>query len=386
MRDTLKVVLYSHDSQGIGHVRRNLSIAHQLSVESHISGLIVSGLTHANVFPLPSGFDWLFIPAIKKNKMGYCARNLSESTEGILKIRSRILSAALKSFGPDLVIVDRHIFGVGGELRKPLRRLKKKHPHARIVLGLREILDEPEVVQREWDMLAAEDEIAELVDDVWVYGDQDVHDPVATGEIPDFLADKVRFTGYLAYGRDAAEPEYCKQLDEPYVLTTVGGGSDGFHVARHATQMEVPAGHKHIVVAGPQMHDSDFFKLRHSAPSHAEIHRVWPGLSQLINNASAVISMGGYNTACEILASDTPALIVPREMPRTEQLIRARALESVGAVDYLRITEATEEALGTWAAKAVHRRVDRSHLQLAGLDMTAKFAADITTMAEVGVK
>lgn len=383
MNDSLKVVLYSHDSQGIGHVRRNLSIAHQLSAKAHVSGLMVSGLADAQVFPLPAGFDWLFIPAIKKGAGGYLARNLAESTDNILKIRSRILSATLKSFAPDLVIVDRHIFGVGGELRKPLRQLKKKHPHARIVLGLREILDEPAAAKREWAALGAEDEIAQLVDDVWVYGSEDVHDPVATGEIPAFLADKVRYTGYLAHGRESSEPVQCRTVDKPFILTTVGGGSDGFHLVHKAARMKVPSGYQHIVVAGPQMHDSDFFKLRQSAHPDTQIYRSWPGLSKLIASASAVISMGGYNTACEILASRTPALIVPREVPRKEQLIRAQALRAVGAAEYLRPHAVSESALAEWVKANVDIPVDRSGLALNGLEKMAEFATDLTAMAGV---
>ena len=45
--------------------------------------------------------------------------------------------------------------------------------------------------------------------------------------------------------------------------------------------------------------------------------------------------MGGYNTSCEILACGRRALIVPRIIPRREQLIRAQRLSELGAVDVL---------------------------------------------------
>ena len=80
----VRVLLYSHDSQGLGHVRRNLTIAHHIAAAipaatgRPVSGLLVSGLAPASVFPLPQGFDWLTIPGISKGKDGYQPRSLGE--------------------------------------------------------------------------------------------------------------------------------------------------------------------------------------------------------------------------------------------------------------------------------------------------------------------
>ena len=45
--------------------------------------------------------------------------------------------------------------------------------------------------------------------------------------------------------------------------------------------------------------------------------------------------MGGYNTFCEILSFDKPALIVPRTRPRLEQFIRASRSQEFGLVKML---------------------------------------------------
>ena len=95
-----------------------------------------------------------------------------------------------------------------------------------------------------------------------------------------------------------------------------------------------------------------------------------------------MISMGGYNTVCEILATETPALVVPREVPRLEQLIRAEALRDARALDVMRTPQVTPETLGAWVADAVTRRVDRSHIALDGLAAAADFAADLLSDAD----
>ena len=93
------------------------------------------------------------------------------------------------------------------ELREPLTHLRRAHPAARVVLGLREVLDTPATVQREWDELGDTDTLRRLIDEVWVYGDAAVHDLSATGEAPTALEERMRYTGYLAHGRDIAETQ-----------------------------------------------------------------------------------------------------------------------------------------------------------------------------------
>lgn len=387
MAKTFRVLLYSHDSQGLGHVRRNLAIAHHLArilpqeTGAEVAGLLVSGLAPASRFPLPEGFDWVTIPGICKGKGGYQPRNLPGGTHELIKLRSYLLEAALLGFSPDLVIIDRHIYGVWKELREPLMKLREQNPDVKVVLGLREVLDEPTVAAAEWEQLGDPEQLRALVDEVWVYGDPMVHDPIATGEAPPALRDRIRFTGFLAHGRRVTD-HGDSMAPRPFVLTTTGGGSDGQDVLRAAVAMRPPAGHQHIIVTGPQLDDADFVEIAAQAGPNTQVHRSWPGLSSQIAEAAAVISMGGYNTICEILATDTPALVVPREVPRLEQLIRARALQNVGALDMLRAPEVSSEALTAWAAEAVTRRADRSHIERDGLSVTGIYAADLLTRVE----
>jgi predicted glycosyltransferase len=68
-----------------------------------------------------------------------------------------------------------------------------------------------------------------------------------------------------------------------------------------------------------------------------------PGIEALIQQADGIVAMGGYNTFCEILSFDKPALIVPRSVPRREQLIRAQRAGELGLIKCLE-ADATREA------------------------------------------
>lgn len=381
--EPVRVVLYSHDSQGLGHVRRNLALAHHIArtvpevTGRPVAGILVSGLPHAAAFPLPPGFDWVFIPSIRKVKGEYASRSLGTATQLLVQLRSQLLSASLLGFRPDVVIIDRHIFGVMRELYQPLADLREQHPSAHVVLGLREILDAPEVAHSEWYKHGDPADLRQVIDSLWVYGDPAIHHPVATGEIPQELADKATFTGYLALGRELAEPADQSEPERPFVLTTAGGGEDGYALLETMVQVTAPAGHRHLVVTGPQLAAEKFRQLMTLAADGVQVVHSLPGLSQLIDRASAVICMGGYNTVNEVLATSTPALLVPREEPRTEQLIRARALSAHAAVDMCRQSELTVEKTSAWVADAITRTVDRTQVERDGLWRAATLVADI---------
>ena len=378
----LRLALYSHDAKGLGHLRRNLALAHHLAralpglTGRDVTGLVITGLAPGQEHRLPEGFDWLVLPGVKKAEGTYLPQRLRITREDLGLVRSALLSGVLTTFTPDLLIIDRHPYGVHQELREPLARLRQASPDARVVLGLREVLDTPETVQREWEELGEADTLRRLIDEVWVYGDASVHDLSATGEAPAALEERMRYTGYLAHGRDAAETTHGSEASgalagnaevaEAFILTTAGGGSDGINLLRAAAAARVPDGYRHVVVTGPQLDAARFHQVAQAAGPRTIVRRTWPGMSHHIQRAAAVISMAGYNTVSEILASDTPALLVPRETPRLEQFIRATALKDVGATDLLRVTDLSAAALEDWLTELLRDQDASARSQLAG--------------------
>lgn len=381
-----RVALYSHDSLGLGHFRRNLTLAHRLAhtiperTGREVTGLLICGLEPPCGSRTPEGFDWLVLPGIAKGDEGYRARRLTTTLEETTRIRSRLISAAFTSFAPDLVIIDRHIYGINRELTEPLELLRRERPRTRIVLGLRDVLDTKEACEKEWAKLGPLDSLSRLVDEVWIYGDPSVHDLRLTGEIPAELANTSRCIGYLAHERGI--DDRVSAPEGPYILTCVGGGHDGDKLVRAAAQMSIPAGYRHIIVTGPQSGLGADTEQALRAPERTRLVSAAPGLGTWIAKASAVIAMGGYNTIAEILATTVPALIVPRQRPRVEQLIRALALEKAGALCVLREESLSPHALSTWARTAITQRIDRSHLALNGLDEAGARAASLLADAD----
>src|SRR5213078_3267261 len=98
-------------------------------------------------------------------------------------------------FRPEVTLVEKHPFGARGEFRAGLESLKQRGGHA--VLGLRDILDAPAVVRREWAEHGLQDRIAEVYDLVFIYGDRSVFDPITEYALPRSVAQRAVFCGYV---------------------------------------------------------------------------------------------------------------------------------------------------------------------------------------------
>ncbi|MCX6497271.1 MAG: glycosyltransferase [Arthrobacter sp.] len=378
--DPMRIVLYSHDSVGLGHVRRNLALAHALNNQlpgltgRPVTGILITGTAHAPAFQAPDGWDWVLLPGVGKSPEGYLPRNLAMPMHELVSMRARLLKAVLAGFRPHLVIVDRHATGVHRELESALRHARSGAP-VRVVLGLREVLDSPDVAFSEWARFGGPRLVKALFDEIWIYGDPAVHDPVEAGEIPFSLRKLIRYTGYLAEGRPPGSGTSC--MPGPYCLTTVGGGSDGHALARVAVAAHVPEGLGHLIVAGPEMPIEQLNDLRQQAGPGVKVVATVDDLIYHLRNASAVVSMGGYNTVCEIMSTNVPALIVPRTQARAEQRIRATSLANAGYLEHQDIGTLTPDIFGGWLAARIGTTVDRRRAVLDGLIRVPQLAAEL---------
>ncbi len=376
----LRIALYSHDTMGLGHTRRNLLVAQALGqLEPRPAILLLFGVREAAGCPFPPGAEALTLPAFRKDaEGGYRARTLDLPVEQLTALRASMLRAALAGFDPDLLVVDKAPRGALGELEPALRMLRRRG-RARVVLGLRDILDRPEAVAAEWRREDTLDALRRYYDAIWVYGDSRLADPVREYGLPLDLAARVRFTGYLdprlrLGGQALSHPPPIP--GGPFALCVVGGGEDGAALAEAFAGAVAPAGWDRVIVTGPFFPEAAAGRLAEYADRHPGLRVLRfveePGL--LLERAARVVAMGGYNTVTEILAYGKRALVVPRVRPRAEQLIRASRLARLGFLDLLHPDQLEAAAVSRWlraplpAVPEVRTRLDFNGLsRIAGL-------------------
>jgi predicted glycosyltransferase len=373
-----RIAFYSYDEQGLGHVRRSIAIAHALSDAQPSSILMVAGAREASLFRLPAGTDTLALPAPATDFTGARrAPSVGLDMAGTLRVRAEALRSALAAFEPHVLIVDRLPLGVHDELADSLGVLRSMG--TRLVLGLREVLDEPQAVRAEWERTGALAIMRRAYDAIWVYGDPGVFDPAVAYGLPDELREIVRYSGYLdrhagERSADADEATRRRRLGLPdgrLAICLLGSGEDGHRLAAAFAAARRPAGTTGVIVTGPFMPEAERARLARAAGERDDLHVLGfvPDADALVAIADDVVAMGGYNTACEILAAGTRALIVPRVRPRREQLVRAQALAARGAVDVLHPDRLSADALSAWLAAGGARRpavdppIDRGGLE-----------------------
>jgi predicted glycosyltransferase len=370
-----RVVLYSHDSMGLGHIRRNVLLAQFLSESAfEVDILLITGARESGSFKLPRGVDLVSLPALHKAADGtYHARNLGVGLDGLTRIRSHIVHSAIESFQPDLVIIDNVARGVNGELDKSLRYIREQG-RIRCVLGLRDIQDEAENLRREWNSRRCLETIRQYYDAVWVYGDARVFDPRMEYDLPLDIARKLQFTGYLdpchrlATGAD--DNIESGRADKPFGLCQVGGGQDGAALALAFARAQHPPGTDAVIITGPYIDPESLARLRQLAAqrAHLEVLEFVAEPTRILRDAEYVVCMGGYNTVCEVIAFEKPALVVPRISPRREQIVRAERLAALDIIDMLHPDLLDADSL----SRGISRLARRSGTSLRGnLDMNA---------------
>ena len=344
-----RVLIYSHDTFGLGHLRRCLTIAHALVDQNKdMSVIILTGSPIIGSFNFRARVDFVRIPGVIKLRSGdYTPLSLLIDIDETLAMRDSIIQHTADIFDPDIFIVDKEPLGLRGEVTHTLKMLKERGTH--LVLGLRDIMDDPVHLIPEWERKKAVPALRDLYDSIWVYGLPQICDPLEGIELPKSVRRKMTYTGYLHRTLPHGTPAHwtLQKIEAPYLLVTTGGGGDGEEVidwVLRAYENDKALPHPALLVLGPFMHSdrqAEFIQRANKLPN-VEAITFDAQIEHLMAPALGVVAMGGYNTFCEILSFDKRAVIVPRTQPRMEQFIRAKRAEELGLSAMLEDDEARD--------------------------------------------
>lgn len=339
--DVCRILMYSHDTYGLGHLTRTLRIAHAIQSRfPNTTVLVLSGSPVAPYVPLPPGTDLVKMPSVLKSGADeYSSRDLRLDFKRLRAMRMEVILGTASTFRPHLFLVDNVPAGMKGEILPTLEYLRKSSRSTRIILNLRDILDSKETTLTSWVKGGVPQILDRFYDHVFVLGDRSVYDAPSEYALPD---DRTRVVGYCSPGPRTAPLATQVPNERPStprdVLLTTGGGGDGLatltaglravgraRARMGATEWRVSA------VTGPLMDEDSARRVAHEAELvGAEVHEFVPDLPLRMARADLVVAMAGYNTCCEILSHAHRAILHPRTMPRMEQWLRATAFERLG--------------------------------------------------------
>lgn len=333
-----RILFYSHDTFGLGHLRRSRALAGAMTqADPSASALILTGSPVAGRFTFPRRVDHVRLPGVTKRADGsYASQTIGMGIEEVTELRAGLIQTAVQQFDPDVLIVDKEPTGFRSELLPTLENLLR-YRRTKMVLGLRDVLDEPEVLAAEWERKEAIAATERFYDEIWVYGLRSIYDPTEGLPLSAAAQSRIHWTGYLRrdLGPIGDPPE------QPYILITPGGGGDGKAMVNQvlcAYEKDPNLSPRAVLVYGPFLSGElrDDFETRVAA-LNGRVTAVGfeSQIETLFAGAAGVVCMGGYNTFCEVLSFDKRAVIVPRTTPRLEQWIRASRAEGLGLVRML---------------------------------------------------
>jgi len=369
-----RILIYCHDTFGLGHLRRCRAIAHSL-VENfkHLSVLILSGSPIIGSFDFRTRVDFVRIPGVVKLRNGeYTSLNLHLDIEQTLSMRASIIRHTAEIFDPDVFIVDKEPVGLRGEVLETLEMLKPRG--TRLVLGLRDVMDEPRLLVPEWERKNVLPALRDIYDDIWVYGLPQICNPLEGITLPLKVRQKIVYTGYLhrEVPQRGTPPRLPEITNRPYLLVTTGGGGDGEALIEwvlRAYEEDPLLPYPALLVLGPFMQPERQaeFMDRAAMLKRVDVITFHSHLEALVARAAGVVAMGGYNTFCEVLSMDKRALIVPRIAPRQEQFIRTSRAAALGLVSMLADDGRYDGAVMASALRHMPRQKRPSEVVVPGL-------------------
>lgn len=333
---SLRLLMYCNESLGWQHISRTLAIATSLShALPECSILVLTDLSTIGRFKLADRVDYVHLPTLTHDfNSSYASKGLQIDLERTLKIRRKIAQSAIKTFRPDLALLDESLLNLPQELQKITAYLREELPKARLVWGLSDTLGEPEFVKRQWRRGEALRMFEDFADEILVFGARSVFDLAEAYSLPHHLAHKLFYTGYLSR---ATPPSHrvrteVAQMNRtlPLVLLSPGGSSDDFAmVDAYLRFLESTAGELNVqslIAAGPAIsaRDKRDFAARAQRLPHVVFQRFSKHKLQYVRFADLVICTGGYDVMCEVLAHRKLTMVVPSLKEQPGNLCRAR--------------------------------------------------------------
>lgn len=339
---SLRILMYCNDSRGLGQTARTLNIAASLSKALEgCSILVLTDLSTVGRFRLAERVDYVHLPVLEvKNHAGQLFGGLNIEHDNKLRLRRKITQSAIKTFRPDVVMLDESLLEQPDEMRRIVDCVRDELVTAKIIWGLSDTLGAPEWLIQQWarhDILAF---LASSADEIFVYGAPRVFDLVEKYRLPPAVASKVFYTGYLARlgmpSRKVSENVAKMNRNLPLVmLSSSGGPGDSAMIDAYLRFLEKKTGgtaFQSFIVAGPAIgsHEKRSLAQRAQKLPNVMFQRFGKHTLQYVRFASLVIGAGEYNLICEILAHRKAAVAIPDAKQQPANFCRARLLQKLG--------------------------------------------------------
>jgi predicted glycosyltransferase len=394
----MKVLMYCQHVLGIGHLVRSTEIARALSRNADVT--FVSGGEAVDGFAFPPGVRLVQLPPIQTDEDFGALENCgsSKTLEELQDLRRKRLLGLFDEIRPDALVIELFPFGrkrFAFELLPLLEHARTRNSETLVASSLRDILVEKS------DQGKHEERVCRIVnayfDLILVHGDPAFQKLDETFHRVGDLHCGVRYTGFVQQEEAVSATEEDSSVAGPTIVASVGSGRyrQGQlmleNVIRAAALLQEQIPHRFRIFAGPFIPPEVYEVLKCLAREtrNVELEKYSPNFIDCLKRADLSISMGGYNTIMNLLATGVRSLVYPYTANNDqEQHIRARKLESLGVVKLLHPEMLPPELLAPKIFAMLAKEPARLALDMDGAANTARIlhsavSARIETLSAV---
>lgn len=370
----MKILFYCQHVLGIGHFFRSMAVA--TALHEHQVLFVEGGEPLAGFIP-PPHIERAFLPPLMMDRHFEHLETRGDDLERIQTARQRLLMDLFADFAPDILLIELFPFGRNRfrfELLPLLERIRSRHPAAKVICSLRDILvekpDQTRYEQRVVQILNRYFDLLLIHADPQLVALDETFARVGEIRIP------VHYTGFVT----PAAPPAAGRPGPNRIVASSGGGKVGTRLLAatiQAVQTLPDATIRLHVFVGPFMTDPDRNHLRDLAAGDPRI-RLLPFATDFprqLSRAGLSVSMAGYNTCMDILKTRTKALVYPFPQNR-EQSLRAEKLAAHGFLKILPTLEVPPLAAAIRQGLQAPPPSPRIQLNLDGAADTAWYIAN----------
>jgi predicted glycosyltransferase len=358
----MKIILYCQHIWGVGHYFRSLEICKAMIGHDV---LMVTGGAEVDA-PLPDHVRAFRLPGLMTDRHynGLFPTAKGRTLEAVEAERQQLLFNLFEREAPDAFLVELYPFGRRAfrfELDPVLSGIRTGKLHRCVVAcSLRDILVEKK------DPAVYEKRVVDILnrrfDALLVHADPGLITLDRTFARLDELIIPVVYTGFItprpmADARCRMRQRLGIDEDTTLIVASAGGGQAGIvllePLLKSLAYIETDRPFMLCVFTGPYMPADEFMLLDRHAHSRVKVERFTAEFLSFLSAADLSISMGGYNTCMNILATGVAALVWPYPGDR-EQGVRAKRMEEIGAITVLQAKDLQPERL----AAVIGRRIN----------------------------
>jgi predicted glycosyltransferase len=345
--------------------------------------VLLIGEVRAGITPLfPPGLQCLALPSLPASS----GKGIIPARE-LVDLRRKLILSTVQSFNPDVLLIQREVLGLQGELDQTLNWCMTQNKIHRVLL-LEDAL--PQNGQRE----KIEAAIRSYYERVWILGDASVLNHTREYNVSLDLVQKIRYAGYPDHRMrfEWFEQEGTHVMDAlglapgHLILCLPGDGEEGEQLAETFSHIHMPPKTNGIIACGPALSASLKQKLQRRLAGYPRIRLVEVNrdYAWLLEASERVVCAGNHENVSEVLAFEKPGLIIPRRTKLQEDLMRSKHLGAMNLVEALHPDLLSPEAISKWLSREVPAStMARRKIQLSGLQQVPSFLKDLLKSASV---